>query len=312
MAPGERRLKLSAAAADHALAEMLLIALMLAVLSAEGFEPAPPAVIAALRAGSGCFSTIEVTNLSGRELAAEIEARLETGALVPLEPADLESGGQARSEPRSEPRGDPPQDALDRSERSAILVAGEDIVFAPHQRRGFRLNSERESGNAWVGVWEADPAGTLPALAAEGAIECISGDQLFAIQRPAALAMRNPWFAGHVAEFEGAVLALVNVSDRAAAAEICYSRGDLYSVPARMPDGRLAELCLASEAVALPPFGSREFPVKHEDLSEFAVHTRGDAIVVVVLRPVPGSTRVYRVDSTIRFGSEVAPGLRGP
>ncbi|HEY9141326.1 MAG TPA: hypothetical protein VIN93_10560, partial [Bryobacteraceae bacterium] len=71
---------------------MLLVTMILAALSAKGVDRAPPVAVAALRSGSGCVSTVEVTNLSGHELTAEIQARLETGALAPLELVDPASG----------------------------------------------------------------------------------------------------------------------------------------------------------------------------------------------------------------------------
>jgi len=245
-----------------------------------------------------------VTNLSGREVAAEIQARLETGALAPLETVQPASGEQPRSEPRGEP-------AAHRSDQPPALPDLEDFTFAPHERRSFRLNGQREIGNAWVGVWEADPPGSRPALAVEGLTECLTGDQLRAVPRSAALAMRNPWFAGDVADFAGAMVAVVNTSAQAARADLCYSAGNLYFDPAKMPDRRLARLCSWPEEVALPPFGSREFPMEREGAKEFALHTRGESIVLLVLRPVAAGIRVYRVDSTIRFGSEVAEDPHG-
>ena len=184
-------------------------------------------------------------------------------------------------------------------------------MFAPHDRRSFRLGGQRETGDAWVGVWEADPPGTLPALAVEGWIECLAGDQLRTVPRSAALAMRNPWFAGQTADLAGAVMAVVNASAEAARADLCYSAGNLYFVPAEMPDRRLERLCSWSEEVAIPPFGSREFPVEREGANEFALRTRGESIVLLLLRPVAAGLRVYRVDSTIRFGSEVPPARSG-
>jgi hypothetical protein len=278
---------------------MLLATMILAALSAKGVDRAPPAVVAALRAGSGCFSTVAVTNLSGRELAAEVQARLETGALAPLELVQPASG--------AEPRGEPAADAGDRSDRSPIPLAVNGFTFAPHERRDFRQSGEKEIGNAWVGVWEADPPGMLPALAVEGLVECLTGDQLRTVPRSAALGMRNPWFAGRVADLTGAVIAVVNVSAQAARADLCYSAGNLYFVPGEMPDKRLARLCSWPEEVAIPPFGSREFPTEREGATEFAVHARGESIVLLLLRPVAAGLRVYRVDSSIRFGSEVPP-----
>jgi hypothetical protein len=151
----------------------------------------------------------------------------------------------------------------------------------------------------------------LPALALEGLVECLTGDQLRTVPRTAALAMRNPWFAGQVADLAGAVMAVVNASAQAARADLCYSAGNLYLVPEEMPDNRLARLCSWSEDVAIPPFGSREFPVEREGAREFALHTRGESIVLLLLRPVAEGVRVYRVDSTIRFGREVPPDPSG-
>ncbi len=293
----------AALSADHSIEEMLAIALMLAALAAATASRAPSVAIAALRTDSGCFSTVSVTNLGGRELAAEIQARLESGALVPLELAEQPSATQ----PSSEPRGSPAGAAAVRSEPSSTSPAAEGLIFAPHERKSFRLAGRQDAGDAWVGVWEADPPGTRPALLVEGYVECLAGDQLRTLPRSAALAMRNPWFAGEVADFDGAMMAVVNASAQAALADLCYSAGNLYFVPSEMPDGRLARLCFWSEAVAIPPFGSREFPVRREGASEFALHTRGDSIVLLLLRPVAAGIREYRVDSTIHFGSEVPP-----
>lgn len=282
---------------------MLPVTWMLAALAAAATSHAPVVVIAALRAGPGCFSTVSVENQSERNLAAEIQARLETGALVPLEVIEQPSITEPRSELRGEPRGDPA--AAGRSGPSPIPLALQGFGFAPHQRRSFRLGSRQEAGDAWVGVWETDPPGTLPALVVEGYVECLAADQLRTVPRSAALAMRNPWYAGEVADSAGAMMAVVNASAQAALADLCYSAGNLYFVPAEMPDGRLARLCSWSEQVALPPFGSRTFPVAREGAREFALHTRGESVVLLLLRPVAGGVREYHVDSSIHFGGEV-------
>ena len=286
---------------------MLPATLILAALAAAAASRAPTVVIAPLRADSGCFSTISVENLSGRGLAAEIQARLETGALVPLELVQEPGATQPRSEPRRQPRGEARDDPAAIFEPSSIPLSFEDILFAPNQRRSFRLGGRQEASDAWVGVWEADPPGMLPALVVEGFVECVTGDQLRTTPRFAALAMRNPWFAGQAAVRDGAMMAVVNASARAALADLCYSAGNLYSVPEQMPDGRLAPLCSWSEQVAIPPFGSREFPMAREGASEFALRTRGDSIVLLLLRPVAAGVREYHVDSTVHFGGEVPP-----
>jgi hypothetical protein len=296
--------------ADHSLEEMIPVTLMLAALAAAAANHAPAVVIAALRTGPDCFSTISATNLSGRALAAEIQARIETGALVPLELVLPQPGAtEPRSEPRPAPRGQPRDDAAAvLAEPSMPALAGS-LTFAPHERKSFRLGGLQEAvGDAWVGVWEADPPGARPALEVEGYIECIAGDQLRTVPRRAALAMRNPWFAGEVSGSDGAMVAVVNASAQAALADLCYSAGNLYFVPAEMPDGRLARLCSWSERVDIPPFGSREFPVSRQGASEFALHTLGDSIVLLLLRPVAAGVREYHVDSSVHFGSEVPPG----
>src|SRR5208282_2906732 len=115
----------AALSADHSIEEMLAIALMLAALAAAAASRAPSVAIAALRTDSGCSSTVSVTNLSGRELAAEIQARLESGALVPLELAEQPSATQPSSEPRSEPCGSPAGAAAVRSDPSSTSPAAE-------------------------------------------------------------------------------------------------------------------------------------------------------------------------------------------
>jgi hypothetical protein len=119
--------------------------------------------------------------------------------------------------------------------------------------------------------------------------------------------MRNPWFAGEVTDSTGAMMAVVNASAQAALADLCYSAGNLYFLPAEMPDGRLVRLCSWSEQVAIPPFGSRTFPVAREGAREFDLHARGNSVVLLLLRPVAPGVHEYHVDSSIHFGSEVPP-----
>lgn len=264
--------------ADHSRKHMLPFTWMLAALAAAAASHAPVVVTAALRAGPGCFSTVLVEIPSGRRPAAEIQARLETSELVTLAAA-------ARSTP------------------SPIPLAEEIFDFAPHRRRSFRPGGRQEAGDAWVVVWETDPSETLPALVVEGYVECIIGDQLRTAPRSAALAMRNPWFAGDVADSAGAIMAVVNASAQAALAGLCSSAGNWHFVPAEMPDGRLARLCAWPEQVAIPPFGSRTFPVAREG----ALHARGNSFVLLLLRPVAEGVREYRVDPSIHFGGEVPP-----
>jgi hypothetical protein len=100
------------------------------------------------------------------------------------------------------------------------------------------------------------------------------------------------------------VISFINTSERAAKAAACYSAGGLYSVPERGTE--LLPVCSAAFEVQIPPFGSREFPVERDGSSHFSLKTVGDAIVLEMLRPVEANVRVYEVDSSIKFGEEVA------
>jgi hypothetical protein len=102
------------------------------------------------------------------------------------------------------------------------------------------------------------------------------------------------------------IIALINTSERPAEVWGCYSAGVLYSVP--QDDHAAAELkpvCSQTIQELVMPFGSREFPVARGGNSHFSLTTRGDAIVLLMLRPVGTSVRAFRVDSSITFGKEV-------
>jgi hypothetical protein len=81
----------------------------------------------------------------------------------------------------------------------------------------------------------------------------------------------------------------------------------LYSVPHNdRPAAELTPVCSETIQELVPPFGSRQFPVARGGNSHFSLTTRGDAIVLQMLRPAETSAKVYRVDSTIKFGEEVS------
>jgi hypothetical protein len=79
----------------------------------------------------------------------------------------------------------------------------------------------------------------------------------------------------------------------------------LYSVP-HGQGSDLTPLCSEIIDELVPPFGSRRFPVAHGGNSHFSLTTRGDAIVLQMLRPAQAGVKTYRVESTITFG-DVAP-----
>jgi hypothetical protein len=115
--------------------------------------------------------------------------------------------------------------------------------------------------------------------------------------------VRNPWFSGDVSESDDGIIALINTSERAARIWGCYSSGVLYTVPHNdRPAAELTPACSESIQELVPPFGSRQFPVAHGGNSHFSLTTRGDAIVLQMLRPADSNVKVYRVDSTIKFG----------
>ena len=243
---------------------MRLIALLSVSLAAAAQPRAVETVIPALDYGAACTSSIEAVNLTGGEVEAEFEAHKESGALVLLE-------GQAETLMRIPPRG----------------------------KLAFKLRVDNEDGAGWLRVQEA--AG--PALALSATVECVDGDKLLAVGRDVAFPMHRPWFAGEVADLAGAVLTVINVSDRPARLTACYSAGNLYS------DGRsdLQLVCSSTLEILIPPFGTRRVPVEHEANSWFSIRTWGDAMVVEMLRPLAARVKLYRVDSTIQFGREVAP-----
>jgi hypothetical protein len=148
-------------------------------------------------------------------------------------------------------------------------------------------------------------------VALSGVTECRDGEQLRVANCQVAFPTRDPWFSGDIAELRGAMVTLINTSERAAQASACYSSGSLYSAPDLVEPGtQLRDLCSSMVDVQIPPFGTREFPVERAGNSHFSLRTRGDAIVLQMLRSTKEGVRIYSVDSTIQFGQEV-PETRG-
>jgi hypothetical protein len=168
------------------------------------------------------------------------------------------------------------------------------------------LRLENASGAAWAKVRETAPNGESAVIAVQGLTECITGEQLRAIRREAAFPTASPWFAGDVAGLAGSEISLINTSDAAVTATGCYSSGTLVA----QGGGELAPVCSESFRVQVPPFGSRQFPVRVGESTHFSIRTRGRGIVLQMMRPVEPSVRLFRVDSSVQFGSEV-PGPSG-
>ncbi|HLJ16765.1 MAG TPA: hypothetical protein VKV15_19880 [Bryobacteraceae bacterium] len=238
-------------------------------LTADASDKVVESVVSALDSGPSCSSSVALQNLGDRPVTVAMEAHKASGALVPF---------------------------VGHPAIAVLLEAGE--------RLRYKLALEDGSAGAWVMVRETILApGVSPVVAVSGTTECVTGNQLRTAGRDVAYPSRNPWFSGDVAELPGGVVSLINATDQAARASACYSSGVFYSGP--HPSTELTPVCSTVLDVQVPPFGSRRFPVEREGNSHFSLKTAGSAIVLQMLRPVPANVRMYRVDSTIQFGSEV-------
>jgi hypothetical protein len=220
-------------------------------------------VLPALAYGPSCWSSLDLHNLGDRVVTVEVEAHRATGALVPL-------------------------------------VGHPGVVFNlnPGQSISHRLEIQEETGDAWVKVREQVPSQRLwPVVAVSGTSECAIHNQLRTTAREVAYPTRNPWFSDDVSEIPSNVISVVNTSERAAKVSLCYSAGNLYSVPGKS----LAPICSQSFEVQMPPFGARQFPVARDGNSYFSLKTDGSAIVLQMLHPLATGVKIYTVDSTIKF-----------
>jgi hypothetical protein len=220
-------------------------------------------VLPALAYGPSCWSSLDLHNLGDRVVAVEVEAHRASGALV-------------------------------------ALVGHPSVVFSltPGESVSYRLEIQEETGDAWVKVREQVPSQRLwPVVAVSGSSECAIDNQLRTTGREVAYPTRNPWFSDDVSQIPGNVISFVNTSERAAKASLCYSAGNLYSVPGKT----LAPICSEFLEVQVPPFGARQFPVVRDGNSNFSLKTEGNAIVLQMLRPLATGVKLYTVVSTIKF-----------
>ncbi len=229
-------------------------------------------VVPSLDYGAACWSTLALTNLSDRVVTVEVEPHREGGGLVAL-------AGLA----------------------SAVLHLN------PGERSVQRLEITDESGQGWLKVRERIPSPKFaPAIAVSAVSECTVHNKLLTTPRQISYPTRNPWFSGDIEEMHGSVISLVNTSEREARALLCYSEGNLYSVPAPgHPSPELSLVCSSTFDVQIPPYAARQFPVEREGSTHFSIKTLGQAIVLQMLKPVESGVKVYKVDSSITFGGEV-------
>lgn len=229
-------------------------------------------IVPSLDYGPTCWSTLTVTNLADRVVTVEIEAHREGGGLAAL-------AGLSPSV----------------------------LHLNPGERSAHRLEIDDESGKGWIKVRERIPSPKLsPAVAVSAVSECTVNNRLLTTPRQISYPTRNPWFDGDVEDMHGSIISLVNTSEREARASLCYSEGNLYSVPtAANPTPQLTLVCSNQFNVQIPPYAARQFPVTRDDSTHFSIKTQGDAIVLQMLKPVESGVKVYKVDSSITFGGEV-------
>jgi hypothetical protein len=247
---------------------LLLLSLGASASASEPQERNVESILPALAYGPACWSTLDLQNLGDRPVIVEVEAHRASGALVPL-------------------------------------VGHRQVIFHMNagERASYRLEIPEETGDAWVRVREKVPSPRIwPVVAVAGTTECVANNQLRTTARQVAYPTRNPWFSGDVSEMPGNVIALVNTSERPAKISLCYSAGNLYSVPGQgQTIPQLTPVCSHFFEIQIPPFGACQFPVERDGNSHFSLKTEGDAIALEMLRPVATGVKIYTVNSTIRF-----------
>ena len=230
-------------------------------------------ILPSLDYGAACWSTVTLANLGDRPVTVEIEAHRSGGGLV------------------------------------ALAGLNEMVLHLdPGERVSHRLEITDESGIGWLKVRERIPSAKLsPVVAVSGLSECTVNNQLRSTPRQLSYPTRNPWFSGDIEEMPGNMITVVNTSERAAQASLCYSQGNLYSIPAgTQAKSDLTLVCSKSFDVQIPPYATRQFPVHRDASTHFEIKTQGDAIVLQMMRPVAAGVKVYSVDSTVKFGGEFA------
>jgi hypothetical protein len=242
---------------------ILLLLLLAAASPASDLARVVESVLPALAYGPSCWSSLDLHNLGDRLVIVEVEAHRASGALVPL-------------------------------------VGHPGVVFSlnPGESVSHRLEIQEDTGDAWVKIREQVPSQRLwPVVAVSGSSECAVDNQLRTTAREVAYPTRNPWFSDDVSEMPANVISVVNTAERAAKVSLCYSAGNLYSVPGKT----LAPICSQFSEVQIPPFGARQFPVVRDGNSHFSLKTDGNAIVLQMLRPLATGVKIYSVVSTIKF-----------
>ncbi len=231
-------------------------------------------IIPSLDYGPSCWSSVTLANLGDRVETVELEAHRGEGGLVALAGV-----------------------------KNMVLHLG------PGEKVSHRLEIADESGQGWVKVRELVPLPRLsPLIAVSGFSECTVSNQLRSTPRDASYATSNPWFSGAVEGIEEQTISLVNTTEHAAQASLCYSTGNLYTPVAPLPGTpQLAFVCSLEIQVQIPPYAARLFPVQRDNNTQFSITTQGEAIVLQMLHPLETGVKFYTVDSTVKFGRDLTP-----
>ncbi len=226
-------------------------------------------VLIPLTYGERCWLTVSLENLRTQAVEVEVQGHDGSGALVGLEGA--------------------PTIPL-------VLEAG--------QKASLRLQVDgQESAEAWVKVTERGAGASLaPGVAVSGTSECTARDEITTVPGAVAFPSRNPWLEGDVEELQGKMVLVLNSDATAAAVRVCYSNGSQVEMPAeRGRGGGTMPVCRLTRSIHLPPYGLELLPVERDGSTRLTVRTTGAALVLEVLKPRPGKTRVFTVDSSIVF-----------
>ncbi len=217
-----------------------------------------------------CRSRVALTNLRDVPVRIEVEGHAQSGGLVPV------VGHASRT----------------------WIQPGEVLEYT--------LQLEGDNEGAWLRVREHAPSSEEnPAIAIRADTGCLEGDTLVTKSREVAAPLRNPWFAGRVAELPGVTLWAVNVSRTAARLDACYSSGSYYILPAQTPNStKPVPVCTRHDEFLLAPGAAMRIPIVRDGNSAFDLHTAGEAIVLQALRSDVTGTNTFSVDSTITFRSE--------
>jgi hypothetical protein len=227
-------------------------------------------ILPLLAYGPSCASSIELKNLADTPVDVELEAHRSSGGLAGL-----------------------------------AARPGRALHLAPGERLSLELDIPEKDNGAWVRVRETLGSRSSPAVAVAGSAECREGNELREVRRTVAYPTRDPWFSSELEALKDAVVSILNTASAPARAAVCYSSGNLYSVPGDGESNQFRPVCSSSFDLHIPPFGARYLPVQLDGSTWMSVRVHGDAIVLQVLRPAKEGVRTYSVDSSIKFGGEV-------